>query len=89
MIDAPTRKAQHTLNTVNTVVITQLSLLRGLENLDVQLVSHGQASKNINGSNSFGLELVVLCDRGPTFVFEESMELQAVNIVKILAENFI
>jgi len=59
MADALTKKAQHSLNTV---VITQLNLLRGLDNLGVQLVSHGQASKNINGSNSFKLEHVVLHD---------------------------
>ena len=59
MADALTKKAQHSLNTV---VITQLNLLRGLDNLGVQLVSHGQASKNINGSNSFKLEHVMLHD---------------------------
>ena len=35
--DALNRKAQHT---VNTVVITQLNFLRGLEDLHVQLVPH-------------------------------------------------
>jgi len=38
--DALSRKAQHGSNSV---VITQLSLLRELEDLGVQLVSHGQA----------------------------------------------
>ena len=38
--DALSRKAQHSSNTV---VITQLSLLKGLEDLGIQLVSHGQA----------------------------------------------
>jgi len=42
--NALTRKTQHILNTV---VITQLNLLRGLENVGVQLVSHGQAYRNI------------------------------------------
>jgi len=40
MADALCRKEEYNLNTV---VITQLSLLRELENLGVQLVSHGQA----------------------------------------------
>jgi len=39
-VDALSRKAQHSSNTV---VITQLSLLKELEDLGVQLVSHGQA----------------------------------------------
>ena len=82
---AQTRKAQHTLSTVG---ITKLNLLRGLENLDLQLVSYGQASKNINGSNSFKLELVVLYDLGPIFVLEESMELPTVDVMKVLAEKF-
>ena len=69
MTDALTRKVEHTLITA---VITKLSLLRGLENLHVQLVSHAEASKNINGSNSIKLEPVVRCDLGPTFMFEES-----------------
>jgi len=38
------RKAQYSLNTT---VITQLNLLRELEDLGVQLVSHGQASVHI------------------------------------------
>jgi len=38
---ALTRKAQHN---PTTVVITQLSLLRELEDLRIQLVSHGQAN---------------------------------------------
>jgi len=38
--DALSRKAQHSLSTV---VITQLSLLRELKDLRIQLVSHGQA----------------------------------------------
>jgi len=41
MADAPSSKAQHSLNTV---MITQLNLLRELEDLSVQLVSHDQAS---------------------------------------------
>jgi len=83
--DALTRKVQHILNII---VINQLNLLRELENVDVQLVSHGQASKNIKRSNFFKLQPVVLPDLGPTFAFEESKELPAVNVVKILAENF-
>jgi len=51
-------------------------------------VSPRQASKNINGFNSFKLEPVVLHNLGPTFVSEESMELPAVDVVKILAEKF-
>jgi len=39
--DALSRKAQHSSNTV---VITLLSLLRKLENLGIQLVSHAQAN---------------------------------------------
>jgi len=35
------KKAQHTLNTV---VTTQLNLLRELEDLDIQLVSHRKAN---------------------------------------------
>ena len=38
--DAPSRKAQHS---PSTMVITQLSLLRELEELGIQLVSHRQA----------------------------------------------
>ena len=38
--DALSRKAQHSSNTM---VITQLSLLEELEDLRIQLVSHGQA----------------------------------------------
>ena len=83
--DALTRKVRHTLNTV---VITQLNLLRELEKLDVQLVSHGQAYKNINGFNSFKLEPIVVHNLGSTFVFEESIELPAVDVIKIQAENF-
>jgi len=41
---ALSRKAQHSLNTV---VITQLNLPRELEDLGVQLVSHGQASDQL------------------------------------------
>jgi len=70
VVDALTRKRQHTLNTI---VITQLNLLRGLENLDVQLVSNGKASKKINGYNFFKLEPIVLRGLGPTFVFGESI----------------
>jgi len=83
--DALTRKERHTLNTV---VITQLNLSRRLENLNVPLVSYGQASKNINGFNSFNLEPLVLYDLGPIFVFEESMELLTVDIMKVVAEEF-
>ena len=61
MANALTRKAQHTLNTV---VITQLNLLGRLENLDVQLVSYGQTTKNINGYKSFEFETVVLRNLG-------------------------
>jgi len=39
--DALNRKAQHTLNTIMT---TQLNLLRELEDLDIQLVSHRKAN---------------------------------------------
>jgi len=39
--DALGRKAQHSSNAV---VITHLSLLKGLEDLRIQLVSHGQAN---------------------------------------------
>jgi len=56
--------------------------------LGVQLLTHGQASKNVNGSNSFKLEHVILRDPGSTFAFEESMELPIVDVVKILAEKF-
>jgi len=85
VLDAFTRKAQHTLNTV---MITHLNLLRGLENLGIQLVSHAQAPKKINGSNSFKFEPIVLHDLGPTFAFEESMKLPTIALVKILAEKF-
>jgi len=47
----------------------------------------GQASKNINGSNSSELEPVVLHDLRPTCAFEESMKLPVVNVVIALAEN--
>ena len=40
MADALSRKAQHS---PSTMVITQLSLLRELKDLGIQLVSHGQA----------------------------------------------
>ena len=40
MADALSRKAQHSLNIV---VITQLNILRELEQLGIQLVSHRQA----------------------------------------------
>ena len=56
--------------------------------MDVQLVSHRQASKNINGSNSFKLESIVLRDLGLTFIFEESMELPTIDVIKILVEKF-
>ena len=84
MTDALTKRAQHSLNTI---VITQLNLLRGLENLGVQLMSHGQASKNINGSNYFKLEPVVLHDLGPKFAFKESMEPLAVDVMEVLAKK--
>jgi len=74
---------------LNTVGITRMNLLRGLENLGVQLLTNGQASKIINGSNSFKFEHVLLLDLGPTFAFEESMELRIVDVMKILAEKFI
>ena len=38
--DAPSRKPQHS---PSTVLITQLSLLKELEDLGIQLVPHGQA----------------------------------------------
>jgi len=53
--------------------------------LGVQLLKHGQPSKNINGSNSFKFEHVVLSDLGPKFAFEESIELLIVDVVKMLA----
>jgi len=40
VVDTQSRKAQHSSNMV---VITQLSLLRELKDLGIQLVSHGQA----------------------------------------------
>jgi len=43
--DALSRKAQHSSNTM---VITQLSLLRELEDLGIQLVSHGQANVQLS-----------------------------------------
>jgi len=65
-----------------------LNLLRGFENLGAQLLTLGQAYKNINGSNSFRFEHVVLSDLGPKFVFEESTELPIVDVFKILAVKF-
>jgi len=56
--------------------------------LGVQLVSHGQTFKNINGFNSFKLEPVVLHDLGLMFVFEESMKHPTVDVVKVLVEKF-
>jgi len=47
----------------------------------------GQASTNINGSNSSELEPVVLHDLRQTFAFEESIELPVINVVIALAEN--
>ena len=82
MAAALTRKAQHTLNSI---MITQLNLLRGFENLGIQLVSYGQAFKNINESNSFRFEPIEFCDLGPKFAFEESIELLIVDVVKMLA----
>jgi len=41
MADALNKKAQHTLVTI---VITQLNLLRELEDLDIQVVSHKKAN---------------------------------------------
>ena len=41
MADTLNRKAQHTLNTV---VATQLNLLRELKDLDIQLVSYRKAN---------------------------------------------
>ena len=43
--DAPSRKAQHSSNTV---VITQLNLLRELEEFGIQLVSHGQTNAQLS-----------------------------------------
>jgi len=51
-------------------------------------VSYGQVSQHINGSNFFKFEPVVLRNLGPTFVFEESIELATVNVVKVLPEKF-
>ena len=45
MADALNRKAQHTLYAV---VITQLSLLRELEDLDAQLVSHRKVNDQLS-----------------------------------------
>ena len=56
--------------------------------MGVQLTSHGQAPKNIKGSNSFKFEPIVLHDLEPTFAFKESMKLSMVDVVKILAEKF-
>ena len=56
--------------------------------MGVQLLTHGQACKNINGSNSFKFEHVVLRDLGQTFGFEESMELPIVDVIKLLEEKF-
>jgi len=47
----------------------------------------GQASKNINGSNSSELEPIVLYDPRPAFAFEESMKLSAVNVLMARVEN--
>ena len=43
--DALSRKAQHSSNTV---VITQLNLLRELEDFSIQLVSHGQTKAHLS-----------------------------------------
>ena len=45
LTDAVSRKAQHSLNTV---VITQLSILIELEDLGIQLVSHGQENVQLS-----------------------------------------
>jgi len=44
--DALSKKAQHSSNTV---VITQLNLLRELEDFRIQLVSHGQTNAQLSG----------------------------------------
>ena len=56
--------------------------------MGVQFLTHGQASKNINASNSFKFEHVILRDLRATFAFEESTKLPIVNVVKILADKF-
>ena len=86
MADIVCKNAKHSLNTI---VITQLSLLREHENLDVQLVSHGQASESNNESNSLKLALVVLHDLRSTSTFEESIELLVVDVVEVLVEKSI
>ena len=43
--DALSRKTQHSLNTI---LITQMTLLRELENISVQLVKHGQADVQLS-----------------------------------------
>ena len=43
--DASSRKTQHSLNTI---VITQMSLLKELQSMGVQLISHGQASLQLS-----------------------------------------
>ena len=45
MVDALNRKTQHSLHTI---VITQLSLLKEVENLGVPLVSHGRVSVQLS-----------------------------------------
>jgi len=45
VVDALHRKTQ---NSLSTVVITKMSLLKELEHLGVQLVSHGQASVQLS-----------------------------------------
>ena len=46
LVDALSRKAQHSSNTM---VITRLSLLREPEDLRIQLVSHGQENVQLLG----------------------------------------
>ena len=45
MADALSRKAQHSSNTV---MITQLNLLRELEDFEIQFVSHGQTKPRLS-----------------------------------------
>ena len=45
VVDVLSRTAQHSSNTV---VITQLSLLRELEDLGIQIVSHGQINVQLS-----------------------------------------
>jgi len=46
VVDALSKKTRHMLDTI---VVTQLSLLKELKNLGVQLASHGQTSAQLSG----------------------------------------